>query len=585
MLRLDDRRTLVEQLRLMLAQTGASMVPTILLVALLVLTLSHSGNSWAMQAWGLVQVGFKLFCAWDARRRLARGFGQEEAPGLAWWLLALNVLDGLVWGSLGWITLGNTDLSKSILVVAVLAGVSGASMGSLSPVPQVFYAFITALLVTMVARMWMLGGPDYNALGLASLLYAGTLVGQARNTSRAIRAAIGLRFENDELIQRLRVETGNALAATHAAEEANIAKSRFLAAASHDLRQPIHALGLFLGVLARSRLNDSQREVLESASAASEASAEMLNTLLDFSRIEAGVIAPQLRAFPLQQLLNKIENDLAPQADAKGIVYRSREARAVLRSDKGLLELILRNLVSNAIRYTEHGGLLIACRSRGDQAVIEVWDTGIGIAPEQQQEVFREFHQLGNPERDRRKGLGLGLAIAQGLARALGHELALLSEPGRGSVFRLTVPLAQEDAVAQGPQPEPSALGELLIPGARVLVIDDDAWVRIGMAQLLQGWGCSCDVADNLTEALALARIRPPDLVISDYRLRSGHTGTTAIAALRAQCGDSLPAVLVTGDTAPERIREASASGLPLLHKPVSPDQLYRCIAGVLNDH
>ena len=234
------------------------------------------------------------------------------------------------------------------------------------------------------------------------------------------------------------------------AERANAAKSKFLAAASHDLRQPIHAQGLFLGVLARSELTVYQRELLSSARAALEASGEMLNTLLDFSRIEAGVIKPQIRSFLLQPLLNKIENEFAPQADAKGLVYRTRETFLAVQSDPMLVELILRNLVSNAIRYTEHGGVLVGCRQRGNKVVLEVWDTGIGIEPTHQQEVFREFHQLGNPERDTRKGLGLGLAISDGLARALNHGLSLASKPGRGTVFRLTVPNATDLMSATG---------------------------------------------------------------------------------------------------------------------------------------
>ena len=351
--------------------------------------------------------------------------------------------------------------------------------------------------------------------------------------------------------------------------------------ASHDLRQPIHAQGLFLEVLARSKLSASQYDALANARATWQASAEMLDTLLDFSRIEAGVVEPQMQDFQLQPLLNRIENELAPQADAKGIVYRSRETHGAVRSDPALVALILRNLVSNAIRYTDSGGVLVACRRRGRELLLEVWDTGIGIAPTQQGEIFREFHQLGNAERDRRKGLGLGLAIAQGLARALGHSLSLVSVPGRGSVFRLALPIAQA-SVAGGALE--AAAGHARVFDVRVLVIDDDEAVRAGMQQLLTAWGCACDVADSIEDAQALARAHPPGLVISDYRLRELRTGAEAIAALRAEFGERLPALLITGDTAPQRLREARASGVPLLHKPVSPNELYRGLTCVLND-
>lgn len=371
------------------------------------------------------------------------------------------------------------------------------------------------------------------------------------------------------------------IAAKRQAEDANLAKSKFLAAASHDLRQPIHAQGLFLGVLSRTELTAQQHEMLANASAASDAAAGMLNTLLDFSRIEAGVIEPLVLVFRLQSLLNKIEREFMSQADAKSLSYRSRETALVVQSDPALLELILRNLVSNAIRYTERGGLLVACRKRGDQVVLEVWDTGIGVAPAHQQEVFHEFHQLGNPERDSHKGLGLGLAIAEGLARTLGHSLWLTSTLQRGSVFRLALPIAT--AATSSVELDAPEYGKVRSINVRVLVIDDDEAVCVGMFHLLRNWGCACDVAGSIEEALELARIHAPDLVISDYRLREQRTGLEAIAALRTLLRNNLPALLITGDTAPDRLREAQASGIPILHKPVSPSQLYRGLVTVLD--
>jgi signal transduction histidine kinase/CheY-like chemotaxis protein len=381
-----------------------------------------------------------------------------------------------------------------------------------------------------------------------------------------------LQHERSVLQQRVDDATLCILNSKEKAEQATLFKSKFLAAASHDLRQPIHAQGLFLDVLSRTELTAHQRDLLTNARTASNASSDMINTLLDYSRIEAGVIKPQLQPFRLQLLLNKIEIEFVPQADAKNLVYRSRETKLVVTTDPMLLELILRNLVSNAIRYTDHGGVLVACRQRGNQTVLEVWDTGIGIAPQDQKEVFREFHQLGNPERDRRKGLGLGLAIAEGLSRTLGHDLSLVSIPQRGSVFRITLPVDTSIPAAQLAM----AQSKTRLLNARLLVIDDDEIVREGMLYLLRDWGCECEAAESIEEALALARINAPNVVISDYRLREQRTGVEAIAALRALLGDALPALLITGDTAPERLREAQASGIPLLHKPVSPSKLYR---------
>ena len=572
---------LVEQLRLQLGNIGSSVIPTILLALLLVWVLSNEANALAIRAWAGLTILFKLYLAWDAQRLLAIEISPEHARRLLRRKMVINALDGALWGSLAWAALGNTTVAGSVLVVAVLAGVAGSSMSSLAPIFPVFVVFGSAELVVLGAKLWTMDDPAYNGLAVAAVLYTAALLGQARNGSRAARRAIGLRFENHELIERLRVETEHAQAAHRAAEEANLAKSRFLAAASHDLRQPIHAQGLFLEVLARSKLSADQYDALANARATWQASAEMLDTLLDFSRIEAGVVEPQMQVFALQPLLNKIENELAPQADAKGIVYRSRETHAAVRSDPALVALILRNLVSNAIRYTEKGGVLVACRAHGEQVALEVWDTGIGIEPAQHGAIFREFHQLGNAERDRRKGLGLGLAIAQGLARALGQPLSLSSVPGRGSVFRLALPAARAGVVEEDGARVAAGAGRSF--DLRVLVIDDDESVRTGMRQLLAAWGCACDVADSIEEAQALARARRPGLVISDYRLRELRTGAEAIAALRREFGAGLPALLITGDTAPQRLREARASGVPLLHKPVLPSQLYRAMTAVLN--
>ena len=576
---LADDRTLTEQLRLQLGHVGSSVVPTLLLAPLLVWTLANARNATWLTAWCAVIVGIKLFYAWDAERTLRIDLATTHPHRVVARQMVLNAIDAVAWGALAWVTLDDSSVAGSILVVAVLAGVAGSSMASLAPVLPVFIAFALFEFATVGTKLWLLGNPAYHALGIAGALYIATLMGQARSSARAARAAIDLRFENLGLIEQLHASSAEAQAARLQAEQASLAKSRFLAAASHDLRQPIHAQGLFLEVLARTRLSTTQYDALANARATWQASAEMLDTLLDFSRIEAGVVEPHVQPFHLQPLLNKIENELAPQADAKDIVYRSIDTEMVVVSDPALVALVLRNLVTNAIRYTARGGVLVACRRRGGQAVLEVWDTGIGIDPSQQQAVFREFHQLGNAERDRRKGLGLGLAIAQGLARTLKQELTLSSRPGRGSVFRLSLPIAPPGTLARRPAAEPVAAQ---VFDVRVLVIDDDEAVRTGMQQLLTAWGCECDVADSIEDALALARRRTPDVVISDYRLRGQQTGAGAIAALRAEHGSTLPALLVTGDTAPQRLREARASGVPLLHKPVVPAQLHHGLQCVL---
>lgn len=576
-----ETRRLIEQLRLVLGSASASAIPMVLVALVLIWTLSNPDNTLDLEIWFVCVTSVKLFWVWDSRHTLESRTRLDEPHRLAWRLIATNAAYGAAWGVLPWVALSETTTVGTALVVAAMAGIAGGSLSSLAPVFPAFVALPFFELIGLLSKLWQLG-PAYRPLAMISVLYGFSLLAQARTSSMAARAAIELRFENLDLIEKLRIETEHAQTERQKAQQANLAKSKFLAAASHDLRQPIHAQGLFLEVLTRENLSVRQREAVANARATWQASAEMLDALLDFSRVEAGVIDPQVRPFHLQPLLKKIEDELAPQADAKGLIYRSRESPTAVLSDPVLVELIVRNLVSNAIRYTKHGGVLVACRRRGSDIRLEVWDTGIGIDESQHREIFQEFHQLGNPERDRRKGLGLGLPIAQGLARALGHDLMLASKPGRGSVFMLTMPRSRHAVLASEGVDAVSDIGDPI--DARVLIIDDDDAVRSGMMQLLQQWGCECDAAESIEAALALAHAHPPHLVISDYRLREQRTGAEAIAHLRAALGSHLPAMLITGDTAPQRLREARAVGVPLLHKPVSPPQLYRRLLDVLKD-
>ena len=524
---------------------------------------------------------------WYTRRTLRLGFEHADMPRIVFPLLVGKIYEGVIWGVFCWLVLQeNTPAAATALLLALMAAISSNAVSLLSPIIRLYLGLMLPMLLLGAVRFLVMDGLQYQAIGVCCLLYVVAQYGQARIIGRGLSNSIRLRFENLDLAERLEAEKALASAAREEAERANQAKSRFLAAASHDLRQPIHALGLFLEALSYSRLDDVQRQGLENARAAGVASADMLNTLLDFSRIEAGVVRPKPVPFELQKLLHKLEQELAPQADAKALIYRSRDTRQVVVCDPTLLELVLRNLISNSIRYTERGGLLVACRRRGRRGVIEVFDTGIGIAPEQQREVFREFHQLGNPERDRRKGLGLGLAIAEGLARSMGHRLSLVSCLGRGSVFRIEVPLGLQPLplgdLEQPPFAEPHSAS---LQGKRVLVIDDDESVRLAMRNLLSNWGCDCRAVECLADVFALDWTLAPQAIICDYRLRERQNGAEVISLLRTHYDSDVPALLVTGDTAPERLREAEASGIPLLHKPLAAAQLRHSLLALFDAH
>jgi signal transduction histidine kinase/ActR/RegA family two-component response regulator len=568
-----------EQVRLVFRSMSNSLYLGTALAAILALVFIESTDSAHVIGWLLAVVLSRILCVTFASWALGDGISPENYSRRILAMAAIKVIEGLAWGSLTWIVLGSeAGLAGQLLALASLAGVSGNAVSLLAPVFPLYLSMQLAQFGAMCSKLLEMNDSSFTVLALGCLLFLLGQSGQALLAQRTSRESLLLRFENLDLIERLQVETERAGEARGRAEEANLAKSKFLAAASHDLRQPVHALELFLEVLARSELSDVQHKVLSNARSASQASAQMLNTLLDFSRIEAGVIEPHPRPFPLQPLLNKLENELGSQVDSKDIVYRCRETRLAVYSDPNLLELILRNLITNAIRYTDRGGLLIACRQRGDSVLIEVYDTGIGIDPSQQREIFREFHQLGNPERDRLKGLGLGLAITDGLARQLGHELSLSSRPGRGSVFRVRLPRARVPFAELLSPHSDSQLRADQLQGRRVLVIDDDASVRQAMLQLLTDWGCDCRVAEDIDEALAQFDQWQPELLISDYRLREEQTGAQAIQSVRSALNQLLPALIITGDTAPQRLLEARATGVPLLHKPVSVEELHRAM-------
>jgi signal transduction histidine kinase/ActR/RegA family two-component response regulator len=358
---------------------------------------------------------------------------------------------------------------------------------------------------------------------------------------------------------------------TRQLEIADKYKSHFLASASHDLRQPLHALNLFVAQL-RSETKPTERDRLAARIDAAVGSMnELFEALLDMTKLEAGVLQPNVTECSVQRALERIETTFSDAAQKKGLRLRVVSSSAWVRSDPILLERVLLNLVSNAVAYTERGGVVVGCRRRGNALRFDVCDTGPGIPEQQRRNIFDEYYRLG-PGLGQQSSLGLGLAIVDRLSRLLGHVVELDSRPDRGSRFSVSVSMvAQPDSTIDAHAP-----AQVIADPARgklIMVIDDDTLVLDGMRGILQSWGCKVRTAASGTAALAELSERNvrPDLIISDARLADGKTGMEAIARLRQIAGASVPALVITGDTAPERLREASAGGFHLLHKPVSP--------------
>ena len=393
----------------------------------------------------------------------------------------------------------------------------------------------------------------------------------------------------DELEQRIRAATAELREKKEEAEIATLAKTRFLSAASHDLRQPTHALGMFVARLAhltqppQVALGPGQAEIshlVVNLDAAVRAMQDLLDGLLDMSRLDAGAVPVNVRAMSVDALFDALRDSLGAVAQGKGLRLRVRPSPLWVLSDPVLLQRILLNLLGNALRYTQTGTVLLTCRpsGAGERVRIEVWDSGIGMAPEHQQAVFREFYQVGNTERDRAKGLGLGLNIVQRTARLLGHPLTLRSAAGRGTRFSLELPLALAEP-ASAAVPVADAVAALTgFDGLRVLVVEDDAMVSQSLADLLQAWGCEVRVAAGRQEALACLALHGgdffPDVIVSDYRLREGEDGIEVIAALRHASMHKVAACLMSGDTDEGLMALARETELTLLHKPVRPAKL-----------
>lgn len=396
--------------------------------------------------------------------------------------------------------------------------------------------------------------------------------------------AVRLADAREDLEQQVASATRALREKKEEAESATQAKSRFLAAASHDLRQPTHALGMFVTRLAQLPHDAQTRGLIGHLEESVRAMQNLLDGLLDISRLEAQAVQVRLAPFALADLLTQLQHDLAQTALDKGLRMHIRDTHVWVMSDSVLLYRILLNLTTNALRYTEHGGVLVACRKVdfGKHVEIQVRDSGIGIAQEHQQNVFKEFFQVNNAARDRNKGLGLGLSIVQRTADLLGHPLRLVSCPGAGSRFTVTLPTIQPDAPSCHAAPQ-ERLHEDELQGVVVLVIEDDVLVRSALAGLLAGWGMRVHDVQRLGEAQAwIEQGFKPDLILSDYRLLDEHTGIDVVHILRQQLGQVVPACLMSGDTDATLMAAAKEAGLTLLHKPVRPAKLRNLLRRLL---
>ncbi|NVM92678.1 signal transduction histidine kinase/CheY-like chemotaxis protein [Variovorax sp. SG517] len=481
------------------------------------------------------------------------------------------------------------DLPVTSVVTVVIIGSCARAMQLLWPLRPALYGYTLPMMLSLIAVLAWQGDAMHFFLALFSLGYLLFTLRVGNQQHRLLTDSLVLRFENEALAGQL----GRQIAV---AERASAEKTRFLATASHDLRQPLHAIALF-GAALENELREhhggrNARQLMRAVNALGNS----LDTMLDVSRLDAGVVTPTVVPVPLDALFRSLNHMFAARAEQRQLQLRVQASGLWVRSDPQLLYRMLSNLVDNALKYTAHGGVAVRARARGDMVWIEVFDTGIGIAPEQQERVFEEYYQVHNPGRDRTQGLGIGLSIVQRLSRLLGHPVQLKSRPDRGSRFRLQLPASGADeATAPAAGFAPPFAGEAMPDPARtvrtplaargrILLIDDEAEVREAMAGFFQAHGLAVEAASDEAEAAELlarpvTREHPFVLLVCDYRLADGDNGLDVGRRLQRRFDLQAPLLLVTGETSPERLQRVRASGVPVLFKPVNAAALLGVLA------
>lgn len=494
------------------------------------------------------------------------------------------LLTGASWGISTLIMWPEDRFEYQAVLIMFLVGFSTISTLTNSALRRCVVASCVGTWVPAIGRLAASNDQLHHTIAIMLLTFSVIILASMLRFSRQLLEATRWRFENAELAENLQIEQRRV-------DAANRSKSRFLAAASHDLRQPVHALGFFLQTLrltAERPQPDRVKliEVTRQAQGTLNGLTGLLDTLLDFSRLEAGTVPADVQAIALKPVLTTLAQQFSERAQRKGLKLRVRPCVLSVRSNPVALQRILGNLVENAIRYSDRGGVLVGCRVRSDQLLIQVWDTGHGIPPEELDEIFEEFYQVAKPapKPGGERGLGLGLSIVKQLADLLGHQVTVCSRVGSGSRFTVTVPLCDSEI-------DHPTLGALTLSAfspavaGYLLVIDDDEDSLDSQRELLEQVGYRVLIARSAEAALMLPPVKSKQIaaIVTDYRLAHGRTGIQAIELICAAHGRPIPAMIVTGDTDPARIQQLAQSGYPVEHKPLAPRTFLRKVRQLVN--
>ncbi|MBH1986432.1 MAG: hybrid sensor histidine kinase/response regulator [Burkholderiales bacterium] len=585
----SDNAIQQDSVRLVYRQTGAGLIGHFL--GWVVCTMVYWEDVPHPVLWGWT-IAFGLL--WTARFAGLLSYERAVLQGRvdpARWLRLWNlgaVVGAALWSVAGILFYGHGGaFERTVLMLTIYSFAIGA-VPYMASQTRLFLTCMGLYFIPMIVRTALHGGPhDLQLAGVWCLMCLCTLA-----LGRAFRNMFGemvsLRLHAQDLAQKLRGEMQAAEAAQREAETANRAKTQFFAAASHDLRQPLHALGLFAEALRTRSKDDGVAQLVNSINSSVDALEGLFSELLDITKIDTGGVDIEPEHFAMRDLFTRIRLHFEPTAFEKGLMLSFHGEQHHAYADPLVVERIVRNLVSNAIRYTEDGGVLVSCRKRGDQLLLQVWDTGIGIADKEQGRIFDEFYQTQSNrplEPHHRKGLGLGLAIVKRLADLMSAPLTLRSRVGRGTVFSMTIPVGRAPRMQPISASSRSALG-VTLDRRHIVVVEDEIAVMEGLQVLLKGWGATVSAFDSVAAVKAWAQQHAddgsgsrPDLVMVDYRLPEQQTGIDAIRVLRERFGPDLPAIMVTGSTMTQHEEEARQHQFHVLLKPVVPTKLRAMIA------
>ncbi len=576
-IRAEQIRARIDSYPLMLM---AELLLAPLLVALAWDKVSHS----ILQAWVVAVYGVHLleFHFW----RKLRDQTETVEQNLVWDRLfkRMTALASITWGSAGVLMFLPGDLAYQALLICVVMGLSAGAATSNPFHPPSMFIYQACIILPLLGRLaWVNDTTHWILFGMLSLFCVFVLK-SAVELIQTFEQSQQRRFENEFLVGALLERKREAEASRVEAVQASQAKSKFLATASHDLRQPLQALRLFSDALLDTAKEKDTVRLAGQIGKSVSALVDMFDDLLDVSRLDAGIVEPRKQHFKLENLFDRLYSDFAPIAQAKGLSFHlpiceGRDVETdhvcdvVIYSDPFLLERLLRNLISNAIRYTDSGGVALRCICLQGKVGLEVADTGIGIRAETIPHIFEEYYQADNPHRDRRKGLGLGLAIVRRIEGLLECKIEVRSKPGVGSVFSFEVPKGDLRNLAQ---PFVITHSHYDLNDIVVALVEDDQEIREHTVDLLEQWGCTVvagEFAEDVMRKLDHAELKP-NLLVCDYRLPNGVTAIHVIQQMRELWGNELPAVVLTGDTASETLHRIHGSGAILLHKPIAPVRL-----------